>query len=168
MSKEIDSLVGLLKWPVAVVSLICLPGLALSLSAVVQAIYHSPRPCYPFVAAAFAYAVLWVVLLRRSSFVAFANVEHELTHDVPPLLADLHELSGELQRLGQGANTELDRLGRITGRVEEVADNTANILNALSGLTRAGQLVGLAAGVKTGVEVFLHRFRTQRGDGHGE
>src|SRR5262249_32306124 len=50
------------------------------LSAVVQAIYHSPRPCYPFVAAAFAYAILWVVLLRRSSFVAFANVEHELTH----------------------------------------------------------------------------------------
>ncbi len=102
---------------------------------------------------------------RRAESV-LAVVEHELAHDVPPLLADLHELSGELRRLGQGANTELDRLGRITERVEEVADTTAQVLNALSGLTRAGQLVGLAAGVKTGVEVFFHRLRTQRGDGH--
>jgi hypothetical protein len=102
---------------------------------------------------------------RRAERV-LARVEHELEHDVPPLMADLHELSGELRRLGQGANAELDRLGRITERVEEVADTTAHVLNAVSGLTRAGQLVGLVAGVKTGVEVFLHRLRTQRGDGH--
>jgi hypothetical protein len=103
---------------------------------------------------------------RRAERV-LALVERELEHDVPPLMGDLRELSGELRRLGQGANTELDRLGRITERVQEVADTTAHVLNALSGLTRAGQLVGIAVGVKTGVEVFLHRLRTQRGDGHG-
>jgi methyl-accepting chemotaxis protein len=102
---------------------------------------------------------------RRAERV-LALVERELEHDVPPLMGDLRELSGELRRLGQGANTELERLGRITERVQEVADTTAHVLNALSGLTRAGQLVGIAAGVKTGVEVFLHRLRTQRGDGH--
>jgi len=102
---------------------------------------------------------------RRAERV-LALVERELEHDVPPLMGDLRELSGELRRLGQGANAELDRIGRITERVQEVADTTAHVLNALSGLTRAGQLVGIAAGVKTGVEVFLHRLRTQRGDGH--
>ena len=102
---------------------------------------------------------------RRAERV-LALVERELEHDVPPLMGDLHELSGELRRLGQGANTELDRIGRITERVQEVVDTTAHVLNGLAGLTRAGQLVGIAAGIKTGVEVFLHRLRTQRGDGH--
>ena len=102
---------------------------------------------------------------RRAERV-LALVERELEHDVPPLMGDLRELSRELRRLGQGANMELDRLGRITERVQEVADTTAHVLNGLSGLTRVGQLVGIAAGVKTGVEVFLHRLRTQRGDGH--
>jgi hypothetical protein len=94
-------------------------------------------------------------------------VERELEHDVPPLMGDLRALSGELRRLGQGANTELDRIGHITERVQEAADTTAHVLSGLAGLARAGQLVGIAAGVKTGVEVFLHRLRTQRGDGHG-
>jgi uncharacterized protein YoxC len=124
--------------------------------------------CVAALTAALVALLVSLARVGRRAERVLAAVEHELTHDVPPLLADLHELSGELRRLGQGANTELDRLGRITGRVEEVADSTANVVNALSGLTRAGQLVGLAAGVKTGVEVFLHRLRTQRGDGHGE
>jgi hypothetical protein len=103
MSKEIDSLIGLLKWPVAVVSLICLPGLALSLTDVVRAIYHSPRPSYPFVAAACAYAVLWVAFLRRSSFMAFANVEHELTHALFAWLT-LHRVIGLGAALRSGSH----------------------------------------------------------------
>ena len=120
------------------------------------------------VAVSAALVALLVALARvgRRAERVLALVERELEQDVPPLMRDLHELSGELRRLGQGANMELDRVGRITERVEEVADTTAHVLSALSGLTRAGQLVGLAAGVKTGVEVFLHRLRTQRGDGH--
>jgi len=120
------------------------------------------------VAVSAALVALLVALARvgRRAERVLALVERELERDVPPLMEDLHELSGELRRLGQGANAELDRLGRITGRVEEVVDTTSQVLNALSGLTRAGQLVGIAAGIKTGVEVFLHRLRTQRGDGH--
>jgi hypothetical protein len=82
LSKGIDSLVGLLKWPVGVVSLICLPGLALSLASVVRAIHHSPKPIYPFIAGAAACAVLWFLFLRRSSLIPLASLEHELTHTV--------------------------------------------------------------------------------------
>lgn len=116
-------------------------------------------------------ALVWAIWAfgragRRAERV-LALVERELKHDVPPLLTGLSELTGELRRLSAGANAELDRIGQITGRVQEIADAATRLLAALSGLTRAGQLVGIAAGVKTGVDVFLHRLRTPRGeDGH--
>ena len=83
----------LLKWPLAVVSLLCLPGLLLSLTDVVHAIYRSPGPIYPFLAAAGAYTLLWLAFLRRSSLVAITSVEHELTHTVFAWLT-LHRVIG--------------------------------------------------------------------------
>ena len=102
--------------------------------------------------------------VRRAERVLVA-LQREIDHDVPPLLGALRDLVEELQRLSRGATTELDRIGAITGRVQDVADTAARVLGALSGLTRVGQLVGIATGIKTGVDVFLHRWR-QRGDGH--
>jgi hypothetical protein len=100
--------------------------------------------------------------LRRGERV-MAVVERELELELPPLLAGLRELSDELGRLSRGATAELARIEQITGRVQDVADGASRLLTALSGLTRVGQLVGIVAGVKTGVDVFVHRLR-QRGD----
>ena len=102
--------------------------------------------------------------VRRAARV-IAALEQEIERDLPPLLTGLHALIKELSRLSRGATNELERIGQITGRVKEVTDAAARLLGALAGLTRVGQLVGIAAGVKTGVDVFLHRLR-QRGDGH--
>ena len=100
--------------------------------------------------------------LRRAERV-MAVLEREIDHEVPPLLTGLRELIEELRRLGRGATSELDRIGEITGRVQEITGAAARLLTALSGLTRAGQLVGIAAGVKTGVDVFLKRLRYRGG-----
>jgi hypothetical protein len=102
--------------------------------------------------------------VRRAERVLVA-LQREIDHDVPPLLGGLRDLVEELRRLSRGATTELDRIAEITGRVQDVADGATRLFAALSGLTRAGQLVGIATGLKTGVDVFLHRLR-QRGDGH--
>ena len=102
--------------------------------------------------------------IRRAERV-MAVVERAVDRDLPPLLRGLRELTDELRRLSHGATAELDRIGEITGRVREITDGTARLLGALAGLTRVGTLVGIAGGVKTGVEVFLHRLR-RRGDGH--
>ena len=96
--------------------------------------------------------------LRRTERV-MAVVERELDHDLPPLLKGLRDLTDDLRLLSRGATAELDRIGQITGRVQEVTDGAARLLNALSGFTRAGQLVGIAAGLKAGIDVFLHRLR---------
>ena len=102
--------------------------------------------------------------VRRAERV-LAALQREIDHDVPPLLGGLRELVEELKLLTRGATTELDRIGEITGRVQDVTDNASRVLGAVAGFTRAGQLVGIATGLKTGVEVFLHRLR-QRGDRH--
>jgi len=102
--------------------------------------------------------------VRRAERVLVA-LQREIDYDVPPLLGGLRDLVEELKLLSRGATTELDRIGEITGRVQEVTGAAARLLGALSGLTRVGQLVGIATGLKTGVDVFLHRLR-QRGDGH--
>jgi hypothetical protein len=94
-----------------------------------------------------------------------AVVEREIDRDLPPFLKGLRELTDQLRILSHGATAELDRIGEITGRVQDVTDTAARLLGALAGLTRAGQLVGIAAGVKTGLDVFLHRLR-RRGDGY--
>ena len=94
-----------------------------------------------------------------------AALQREIDHDVPPLLGSLRDLLEDLRRLSRGATSELDRIGEITSRVQDVTETAARVLSGLAGLTRVGQLVGIATGIKTGVDVFLHRLR-QRGDGH--
>ena len=98
---------------------------------------------------------------RRAERV-LALVERELVRDVPPLVASLRELTGELRALSAGVNVEVARIGRITERVEEVADSTGRLLTGLAGLTRTGQIIGIVAGIKRGVDVFVHRWRKPR------
>jgi hypothetical protein len=96
--------------------------------------------------------------LRRTQAVLGA-VERELDQDLSPLLKGLRELVDELRLLSRGATTELERIVQITARAQEVTENATRLLNALAGLTRAGQIVGLVAGIKAGVDVFVHRLR---------
>jgi hypothetical protein len=96
-----------------------------------------------------------------------ASVQQEIALDIPPLVTSLRELTGELRLLAASTNAEVERIGDITERVQEAVDGTARLLTALAGFTRAGQLIGIAAGVKTGLDVFFYRLRKPRGeDGH--
>ena len=112
-------------------------------------------------------AILTLQRAGRRAERVLALVEREIEREVPPLVTSLRELTGELQLLSHGARGELDRVAQITERLLELGNAGARLLTALSGLARVGQLVGIAAGVKTGVDVFFHRLRNDRGDGHG-
>jgi uncharacterized protein YoxC len=84
-----------------------------------------------------------------------AQVERE----VRPMASELESLTGELQKLSRNANDNLQRIGGIVDRVEDISVQAARIAGAVAGLTRIGQYAGMAAGVKRGVEVFLHRLK---------
>lgn len=81
ISNGIDRLLAWLKWPVAIASLIFLPGLVYSLFFVLRSIYLAPARCYPFLAGAAVYAAFWFAFLRRRPTLGFlATLEHEVTH----------------------------------------------------------------------------------------
>jgi uncharacterized protein YoxC len=84
-----------------------------------------------------------------------AQVEREIR----PMASELESLTGELQKLSRNANDNLRQIGGIVDRIEDISVQAARVIGAVGGLTRIGQYAGLAAGVKRGVEVFLHRLK---------
>ncbi len=88
-------------------------------------------------------------------------VEQELR----PLIGQALALTEDVRGLTREAGRELERLGAVTDRVEDVATGLGRIIMTLGSLTRAGQIVGVAAGLKKGIDVFVHRLRHQ-GDHH--
>jgi hypothetical protein len=88
-------------------------------------------------------------------------VEQELR----PLIGQALALTEDVRGLTREAGRELERVGAVTDRVEDVATGVGRIVMTLGSLTRAGQIVGVAAGLKKGIDVFVHRLRHQ-GDHH--
>jgi hypothetical protein len=88
-------------------------------------------------------------------------VEQELR----PLIGQALALTEDVRGLTREAGHELERVGAVTDRVEDIATGLGRIVATLGSLTRAGQIVGVAAGIKRGIEVFAHRLRHQ-GDHH--
>ena len=109
-------------------------------------------------------AVLAVALalrraLRRVDLV-LAIVEQELR----PLVGQVQGLTGELRELTREATHEVVRIVEVTDHVNTAAHGLSRLVVALSGLARAGQIVGLAAGLRRGVDVFVSRLRRDEGD----
>jgi uncharacterized protein YoxC len=105
-----------------------------------------------------------VAALRRTAERAervVALIEHEL----PPLVGEVRHVTKELSALSREARGDLERVRTLLDRAHDVADGVGRVVGAVAGFTRAGQIVGLAAGLKSGVDMFLHRLR-QQGDHH--
>lgn len=100
--------------------------------------------------------------LRRTEAV-LQIVEQELR----PLIAQVYGATEELRDLTREIRLEVKRVGDVTERVQAVADGLGRVVTGLSGLARVGQLVGLAAGLRRGVDVFVQRLRRERGDDDG-
>jgi hypothetical protein len=107
-------------------------------------------------------AAVWALrgVAKRAEAV-LAIVEQELR----PLITQTLALSEDVRMLTREAGRELERVGAVTDRVDEIATTVSRVVGTLSSLTRAGQIVGVAAGIKKGIDVFVHRLRDQ-GDHH--
>lgn len=95
---------------------------------------------------------------RLESVLALAERE------LQPLAEQFQALVEDLRGTSREVREELERLGALAERAHDLSDGLGRVLSAVSGLTRAGQLVGVAAGLKTGLDMFLHRLRKDRGE----
>lgn len=105
-------------------------------------------------------AVLISTLLAfKKTALRAEHVLHLVELEIRPLAGELGALTAELQKLSRQAGENLERIGGIVDRTEDISLKVARLVGAVSGLTRVGQYAGVAAGVKRGVEVFLTRIR---------
>ena len=99
-----------------------------------------------------------LLALRRTAIRA-ESVLAVLEREIHPLARQMESLTGELRTLSQHANQEVERIGVVVTRLEDVTAKGARLLGALAGLTQVGQLAGAAVGVKKGLAVFVRRLR---------
>ena len=116
--------------------------------------------CAVVLTLAVAVAILALRRTLRRTEAVLVIVEQELR----PLVGQAHGLTDELRDLTRETRLEVRRIGEVTEHVENAADGLSRLVGALSGLARAGQVVGLAAGLKRGVDVFVSRLRRDGGD----
>ena len=84
------------------------------------------------------------------------------------LIAQVHGVTEEVRELTRELRLEVKRVGDMTESVQAVTDGLGRVVAGLSSLARVGQVVGLAAALRRGVDVFVHRLRRERGGGHGD
>ena len=89
MSALVNSLLRLVKWPVALAALAVLPGAVLAFRDEIEAVVDAFEVVRPFLYGAGGYFVLWRLILRQRLMregTFWATFEHELTHTVFSLL----------------------------------------------------------------------------------
>jgi len=111
--------------------------------------------CAVALTAALVSAVLALRRALRRTDALLGIVEQELR----PLIAQVHGATEEVRELTHELRLEVKRVGDVTERVQAVADGLGRVVAGLSGLARVGQIVGLAAGLRRGVDVFVQRLR---------
>jgi uncharacterized protein YoxC len=101
---------------------------------------------------------LWRVAQRAEGVLGI------LESELRPLMGRVTTLTDDLDLLVRGATREVERLGAVTDQARKVVDGLGRITSALTGATRAGQIVSVAVGLKRGMDVFVDRLRTPSGD----
>jgi uncharacterized protein YoxC len=99
------------------------------------------------------------LLSLRKTALRAESVLAQVEREIRPMVTEIEGLTAQLQKLSRNANDSLERIGAVVERVEEISVGAARVVGAVGGLTRIGQYAGIAAGVKRGVEVFLHRLK---------
>jgi uncharacterized protein YoxC len=108
-----------------------------------------------------------ILALRRTLRRADAVLEI-VEQELRPMVGQVNGLTQEMRDLTREARREVERVGDMTERVQLAADGLSRLAGGLAGFTRAGQLIGLAAGLRRGVDVFVQRWRREQGDGDGK
>ena len=87
--------------------------------------------------------------------------------EIRPTAAEARALTNEMRAVSRHLQDEIDAVGLVIERVRVLVEGLSRVVNGLAGLTRAGQLIGIAAGMKKGIEVFAERWRSHPGEPAG-
>lgn len=111
--------------------------------------------CLVALTAAFISALL---SLKRTASRAESVLEL-VEREIRPMASQIEALAEELRGLSRQATRELEHVSVVVRRVDDMSVKVARLVGALSGFSRVGQMVGVAAGLKKGLDVFVSRLR---------
>lgn len=114
-------------------------------------------------AVALTVAIVAAILALRRALERLEQVLGVLERELGPTLQDVRGLTQEAQAITHDARTGVARLTATIDRVNHVTESVGSFLVGVSGFTRAGQLVGMALGLRRGVDVFVKRLRGSHG-----
>ena len=119
-------------------------------------------------AIAVSVALVLAILSARRVLHRVTTILELTEREITPLATEARGLTTDARALTQETTRELRRTGEVIDQVHDAAAGVGRVVSALANLTRAGQLVGLAAAVRRGVDVFVERLRKNGGNHHGE
>jgi uncharacterized protein YoxC len=109
-------------------------------------------------------AVPALVQMRRTARAAeqtLATVERELR----PLAPQLHALLQDHRELAQRANRDLREVEGLALMTQEVLGRLLKLTALLGGVGTVGRVLGVAQGLRKGVDVFIQRLAKSKGSG---
>ncbi len=111
-------------------------------------------------------ALVAAILALRQTLQRTEQLLATLEQELRPTLEDLRGLTQEAQAGAREARTGIVRISAIVDHVREMTEGVGTLVAGLRGLTRAGQIIGVAAGIRKGIDVFMERLLTPRGGRH--
>jgi uncharacterized protein YoxC len=109
-----------------------------------------------------AAAIPTLLQVRRTARTAeqtLATVEREIR----PLATQLHALLQDHRELAQRASRDLRELEGIALMAQEVLLRVIKLSGLLSGVGTVGRVVGVAQGLRKGIDVFIRQFAKRSG-----
>jgi uncharacterized protein YoxC len=106
-------------------------------------------------------ALIATLLSLKRTATRAETVLQLVEREIRPMASQLGALSEELRTLSGKANHEMERVGVVVQRIGEASAKLAWVLGAVGGLAKVGQIAGIAAGVKKGLDVFVARLRNR-------
>jgi uncharacterized protein YoxC len=94
----------------------------------------------------------------RTAEQTLAAVERELR----PLTSQVQALLQEHRGLAEQATRDLRHVEGLALRGQEVLTRVAGVTSLIAGVGTLGRAVGVAQGLRKGLQVFLHRLRRRR------
>ena len=90
-----------------------------------------------------------------------ASVLSKLEPEIQPLTTAMHDLVEEVKALSKQVNRELGRFGDVTQQIELITERVGRLVGLIGTVGRVGKIVGVASGVKKGLDVFVSRLLTR-------
>ncbi len=102
--------------------------------------------------------VVTLASLRRAT--ARAEIVLQLVErEIRPLASQVEALAADVRTLSQSANRELNRIGGVVRRVEDISFKIARVVGVANSLASFRGISGVGSGLRTALSVFVSRLR---------